>query len=105
MGAASLFVLPSRIEPFGIVVLEALRAGRPVVVSTRGGATEIARDGIEGIAVDPEDVTALAKAIDRLLGDPELAGRLGAAGRERAAAFAWPTLADRYRELYDRVTA
>jgi glycogen synthase len=102
LDAASVFVLPSRVEPFGIVVLEALRAGRPVVVSTRGGATEIARDGLDGIAVDPEDVPALAAAIDRVLREPEL---FGATGRERAASFAWPIVAARYRELYEQVTA
>lgn len=100
---AAVFVLPSRVEPFGIVVLEALRAGRPVVVSSRGGATDIVRDGREGLVVDPYDTTALADAIDQLLRDRVLAEQMGAAGRQRVAAFDWATVARRYRAVYRSV--
>jgi glycosyltransferase involved in cell wall biosynthesis len=103
MGAASVFVLPSRIEPFGIVVVEALRAGCPPIVSARGGATEIVRDGVDGIVVDPCDPAALAGAIDRLLTDESLASRLRRSGPVRAADFDWGLIAQRYQTLYEHL--
>jgi glycogen(starch) synthase len=102
-GAADVFVLPSRVEPFGIVVLEALRAGTPAVVSCHGGAPEIVRDGREGLVVDPFDAEELARAIAALLDDQELRHRLGHAARRRVDAFRWEDVAGRYRELYRRV--
>lgn len=101
MGAASVFVLPSRIEPFGIVVLEALRAGCPTIVTARGGATEIVRDGVDGMVVDPTETIALAAAIDRLLSDGAAAARLARSGRARVALFDWESIARRYRALYE----
>jgi glycosyltransferase involved in cell wall biosynthesis len=103
MAAADVFVLPSRVEPFGIVVLEALRAGRPVVVSSRGGAGEIVRHEREGLVADPLDSAQLAGAIARLLDDRDLAGRLAQAGRRRARDFDWTTVAGEYRDLYRSV--
>jgi glycogen(starch) synthase len=103
MGAADVFVLPSRVEPFGIVVLEALRAGCPVVVSSRGGAPEIVRDGIDGLVVDPFRTDALSATVGRILTDTELAQRLSASGRSRAAEFDWISIAARYRAVYQQV--
>lgn len=104
MANASVFVLPSRVEPFGIVVLEALRARRPVVVSTHGGATEIVRDEREGLAADPFDPEALATAIARTLDENALRERLTRAGEARVRAYDWPLVADRYRSIYQSVT-
>jgi glycogen synthase len=104
MERAAIFALPSRVEPFGIVVLEALRAGRPVIVSARGGAGEIVRDQREGLVVDPFDVEALAAALLRLLGDEVLCGRLGAAGAARVERFSWERIVGEYREIYRGVT-
>ncbi len=101
--AATVFVLPSRVEPFGIVVVEALRAGCPTIVSPHGGATEIVRDGVDGIIADPLDIAALAATIDRLLSDNALAERLARSGRIRALDFDWGPIAHRYREVYERV--
>lgn len=105
MANAALFVLPSRIEPFGIVVLEALRAGCPVVVSSHGGATEIVADGVAGLVVDPLDSAELAAAIDRVLSDRRLADELGAAGPPRAAEFDWGSLRARYSDVYRTAVA
>jgi glycogen(starch) synthase len=104
MANASVFVLPSRVEPFGIVVLEALRARRPVVVSTHGGATEIVRDEREGLLADPFDPEALARAIARTLDEGALRERLIRAGEARVRAFDWPLVAGRYRSIYASVT-
>lgn len=97
------FVLPSRQEPMGIVNLEAMAAGKPVIASRVGGVPEIVADGETGILVEPENPEALAAVIRRLAGDASLRGRLGAAGRQRAAGFAWSAIADRYRALYRQV--
>ncbi|MBW3643865.1 MAG: glycosyltransferase family 4 protein [Actinobacteria bacterium] len=104
MANAEVFVLPSRVEPFGIVVLEALRAGRPVVVSSHGGAPEIVRHEREGLVADPFDTEGLASAMSRLLDEPALAGRLAAAGRRRVEDFSWEHLAAEYSELYQQVS-
>jgi glycogen(starch) synthase len=104
MANASVFVLPSRVEPFGIVVLEALRARRPVVVSTHGGATEIVRDEREGLVADPFDREALARAIARTLDEGALRERLICAGEARVRSFDWPLVAGRYRSIYASVT-
>jgi len=71
-------------EPFGLVIAEAMACGRPVVVSTAGGAGEIAREGIDALGVPPGDAAALAAAIRRLVEDTTLRARLGAEGRARA---------------------
>lgn len=100
MRNAAVFVLPSRVEPFGIVVVEALRAGAPAVVSSRGGAAEIVRHGHDGFVVDPLDTDALAGAIARVLDDGTLRARLADAGPRRAREFAWSEIAELYRAIY-----
>jgi len=103
MANAEVFALPSRVEPFGIVVIEALRAGRPVVVSARGGAPEIIRDSQEGLVADPFDTAEFSAAIDLLLRDSNLAARLARAGRARVEDFSWDAIAGRYAEVYRAV--
>jgi glycosyltransferase involved in cell wall biosynthesis len=95
--------MPSRLEPFGIVVLEAWRAGAPVIATSRGGPPEFVRDGIDGFLADPFDSEALAARIDELLSDGGLRSSMAAAGSARVAEFAWPVLADRYRAIYQQV--
>ena len=68
-------------EPFGLAGIEAFAAGRPVVASDTGGVRDWLTEGIDGLAVAPGDVAALAGALDRLLGDEALCERMGAAGR------------------------
>ncbi len=84
LAAADVLVLPSWIEGLPLVELEAMAAGIPVVATAVGGTPEAVVDGETGLLVPPRDVPALAGAIDEVLGDPELARRLGAAGRQRA---------------------
>jgi glycogen(starch) synthase len=103
MGGAEIFVMPSRLEPFGIVVLEAWRAGRAVIATNRGGAPEFVEDGTTGLLVDPFDTPALAGVLDRLLSDPELGVSLGRAARTRVLDFDWCRVADDYRGCYRRV--
>ena len=96
-------VVPSRFEAFGIVALEAWRAGTALVMTSRGGAPEFVRDGIDGLLVDPLDVPALSSALRRVHDDAALRDRLSAAGAARVDEFAWSRVARAYRELYDAV--
>jgi glycogen(starch) synthase len=79
--ACDLFVAPSRYESFGLVFLEAMRAGRPVIGCEAGGMPEIIRAGQTGLLVPPGDAAALAAAIVELVNDPARRERLGQAGR------------------------
>ena len=96
----TIFVLPSRHEPFGIVNLEAMALARPIVASRVGGVPEIVSDDENGLLVPPGDAEALAAALGRLLADEALRRRLGDAGRARAARFTWPEIAGQYMEVY-----
>ena len=81
---------PSLREGFGVACLEAMAHGRPVVASAVGGLLDLVDDGVTGLLVPPGDVRALREALDRLLGDPGLRARMGAAARERARErFSW----------------
>lgn len=71
-------------EPFGLVAVEAMAAGRPVVASRVGGLPEIVEDHYTGLLVEPGDRAGLAEGLKRLLADPALRTRFGAAGRQRA---------------------
>jgi phosphatidylinositol alpha-mannosyltransferase len=87
-------------ESFGIVLVEAMAAGVPVVATDIAGYREVVRHEVDGLLVPPGDAPALAAAIGRVLDDPELASRLSAAGRERASAFSWDVVVPRLEEVY-----
>lgn len=82
--SASLFVLPSSAEAFGIAAVEACASGLPAIVSAVGGLTDIVIDGENGFLVQPDDVDALAAYLHRLVADAELRQRMGRAARRRA---------------------
>ena len=86
MSALDLFVQPSLWEGFGVTLLEAMVAGRPIVASRVGGMPEVVRDGETGLLVPPGDPGALAAACAALLRDRDRAARLGHAGRKRVEA-------------------
>jgi len=88
-------------EPFGIVALEASAAGKPVVASDIGGLRDIVLDGETGLLVPPEDRVALVAAMQRLIGDPGLRERLGAAAAVRAASFGPAAILPRFEEAYE----
>jgi glycosyltransferase involved in cell wall biosynthesis len=96
-GAAA-FAYPSLYEGFGLPVAEAMARGVPTIVSTASSLPEVAGDA--AIAVQPRSVIDLAGAIERVLGDPALAARLSAAGRERAASLSWDRTARATIEVY-----
>jgi glycosyltransferase involved in cell wall biosynthesis len=84
---ADVFCLPSRQEGFGIVFLEAMAAGLPIVAARASAVPEVVTDGESGILVGPDRPDDLAAALDRLLSDPGERRRLGEAGRRRVTAY------------------
>lgn len=100
MELCDVFSMPSWGDAFGIVYLEAMARGRPVIGCRRSGAQESVRDGVDGLLVEPKDVASLSDALQRLLLDPQLCQQMGEAGRARALEFTWAANANAYRRLY-----
>ncbi len=101
--ACDVFVSPALgQESFGIVLVEAMAAGLPVVASDIPGYREVVRDGVEGLLVHPNDPTALAGAVSRVLADPTLATALAEAGRVRAESYSWDVVVPQVEAVYDR---
>lgn len=101
--AAAVAIVPSlHEEGFGMVAIEASARSRPVVASARGGLTEAVVDGVTGLLVPAGDPAALAAALIRVLGDRELAVRLGEGGLHRSAEFAVAPFAAATLDVYRR---
>lgn len=101
--ACDAFVAPNTGgESFGIVLVEAMAAGLPVVASAIPGFDEVVRDGLDGLLVRPGRVGPLVAALERVLDDPALAERLRDGGRERARAFSWEVVLPRLEAAYRR---
>jgi starch synthase len=110
LSSATVFVCPSVYEPLGIVNLEAMACGVPVVASAVGGIPEVVVDSETGVLVDYDPQApqvleeGLAAAIDKVLSDPAQAREMGRRGRERAVAdFGWGPIARRTVALYEQV--
>jgi glycosyltransferase involved in cell wall biosynthesis len=104
--ALDVFVLPSLYEGFGIAILEAMAAGKPVVATTVGGIPEFVVPGETGLLVEPGNAEALAVAIGCLLHDPEGARQMGIRGRARAlAGFQMSTVVRRHEQVYEACLA
>ena len=88
-------------ESFGIVLLEAMAAGRPVVASDIEGYSYVVTHGREGLLVEPKSDVSLAEAIATLLRDPDLRNRLAVNGRKRAEEFRWEEVAGQVLDYYD----
>jgi glycosyltransferase involved in cell wall biosynthesis len=98
---AAVVACPSHREGFGVACLEAMAHGRPVVATGVGGLRDLVVDGETGLVVPRRDPGALREALGRLLADPDLRRRLGAAGRERAREhFSWERVTDMTLEAY-----
>jgi D-inositol-3-phosphate glycosyltransferase len=101
--AAQMVVMPSHYESFGMVALEAMACGTPVVASKVGGLAYNVRDGQTGFLVPERDAEALAARIRQLLKDHDLRKRLGEQAAHWARRYGWPAIADRTLELYEQV--
>jgi starch synthase len=103
---AELLVHPARWEGFGLALLEAMLAGRPVVATHVSAAPEIVADGETGVLVPPDDAAALSEAVLGLLADPARAAAMGEAGLVRARSeFSVAKMAERTAAIYSLVDA
>ncbi|MGF1499312.1 MAG: glycosyltransferase family 4 protein [Elainellaceae cyanobacterium] len=99
--AADLCVVPSHYEPFGLVAIEAMASGTPVVASDVGGLQFTVANEVTGLLAPPRDETAFAIAIDRILKDPTWRNQMGTAARQRVEQyFSWDGVATQLNQLY-----
>ena len=102
--AADVCVVPSHYEPFGLVAIEAMASRTPVVASNVGGLRFTVVPGVTGFLVPPQDETAFATAIDRILALPQWRDHIGELGRRRVEAmFSWAGVATKLSELYTQL--
>jgi phosphatidylinositol alpha-mannosyltransferase len=92
-------------ESFGVVLIEAMAAGTPVVASSLDGYRNVATDGVDALLVPPGDRGALGLALERVLGDADLAAKLVSGGNRRADEFAMSSLAEAYVRIYSRLAS
>ncbi|WP_375493140.1 glycosyltransferase family 4 protein [uncultured Jatrophihabitans sp.] len=104
MRASTAFVLPSRAEALGLVVLEAMAAGTPVVAAAVGGVPEIVQDGVTGMLFRPDDAGDLATALTRLFADEPAARQRADVAREQVAGLGWDACVAGYLDAYASAT-
>ncbi|MCS7261174.1 MAG: glycosyltransferase family 4 protein, partial [Anaerolineae bacterium] len=106
LAAMDIFVHCSAAEPFGLVLVEAMAAARPVVAFADGGVPEIVLDGETGILIAPGDVPHMAEAVAKLAVDRDLAQRMGTAGRKRAeTVFSATRYVRQIEDVYEEILA
>ncbi len=98
--SADVVAVPSIYEPFGMVALEAIACGAPLVVSDTGGLRDLVQDGVSGLRVPPADPDALATAVRMLLADPRRTQVMARSAASRLARHAWPVIAERVGGVY-----
>ncbi len=103
LAGARALALPSRVDTFGLVVLEAWLHGCPVVVAQAGGLAERVRHQVSGLQVPYGQPEALAQALERLLRSPDLARRLGHRGRQEAQRYTWEQTYARLRTIEEQI--
>ncbi len=101
MRGVDLFVFPSRYEPFGMVVAEAMASGLPVITASSTGAAEIVTQDCGIVVSDPENVDALAEALQTLASDRSRREQMGRVGRTIAQGHDWSTKATQYINLFE----
>ncbi len=100
--ASDCTVVPSHYESFGLVAIEAMASGIPVVASNVGGLSLTVKDGETGFLVPPRDVSAFANRIYEVLANPQLASAMGNASAKESAYYSWEAVANRIEQIYAR---
>jgi D-inositol-3-phosphate glycosyltransferase len=103
--ASDVVCVPSRYESFGLVAVEAMACGVPVVASRAGGLIFSIDEGVSGLLVEPNDALGFADALAKLLNDRLLAAGMGRCARQQAHRFAWPAIAASMRRVYARLAS
>ena len=104
MVATDAFIFPSRYDPLGLVVLEAMASGLPVITASTTGASAVLDDP-EWTVEDPDDTSALTRMVRTLAGDPVLRADIGRRNRQKALEHSWDAMASSYLDLYQEVDA
>jgi glycosyltransferase involved in cell wall biosynthesis len=100
--AANVFALPSRYEPFGIVMLEAMASGVPVAATREGGPSKVIEHGVDGLLVDPTNTPEFAGAMATILRSHELGEQFRSRGRAKVeSTYGWPRIAEQHLAAYD----
>jgi D-inositol-3-phosphate glycosyltransferase len=98
--AATMVLVPSHSESFGLVALEAQACGTPVVAAAVGGLRTAVRDGLSGVLVDGHDPALYARVVEKLVASPRRLAELSRGALEHASAFGWPATAERLIDVY-----
>jgi D-inositol-3-phosphate glycosyltransferase len=101
--AAEVVVMPSYYESFGLVALESMACGTPVIASQIGGLAFLVQDGVTGFTVPTEDPTALCEKLSSLIGDDNLRQRMGRAAAKYAKNYDWKKIAGRILGIYEEL--
>jgi D-inositol-3-phosphate glycosyltransferase len=96
--------MPSHYESFGMVALEAMAMGTPVIASRVGGLAHLVQDGVTGYLAPPHSPAAFASHIRRLITNDRLRGQMSVQAQEYAQTYRWPNVVDRMMELYSILT-
>jgi glycosyltransferase involved in cell wall biosynthesis len=103
--SSSVFVLPTRMEGWGLAIMEAMAAGCPVVSSPVGGVTELISNGENGLLVSVGDVAGIAKAVETLLDDKNLRQRMCASAKATIGKYTWESCAEKTLHTYEKIIA
>jgi len=96
----SVYVNPSRLEGFGLTILEAMASAKPIVATNVAAIPELVENGVNGILVESEDIKGLAEGICRFLGDPTASTKIGLNNQKYAAQFNWRNNAEEIEKIY-----
>ena len=102
--SAQAVIMPSHYESFGMVALEAMACGTPVIASEVGGLAFLVKDEETGFHVPDRDPEALCDRLQRIITDPALRQKLGSQAAAYAKAYAWPLIAERIVKVYEAVS-
>lgn len=105
MGRSDVLVLPSLFEGFGLVILEAMAAGLPVITTTNTGGPDVIEDGKEGFIVPAGNVEALREKMSYFIQNPEQAFKMGQAAHQKARQYTWEKYGSLYAKIVEEVVS